>query len=206
MAKSYELLRQAIDGIRNEVEDGANTAARVGGAMLDTLDFAYERAEALDEGLKSRSVDLGTFSSFYLLNQKLDAMNGSDFSVSGRYIGEVATVVNGIKANHFPFTLVISRWGGNYLFQALQINATVESMNNIGDNTIIPAESSGDNLLVRRWSSSKWEPWRRVESDIIEKINVIESSTVWLSESQYKALVENGEVKANVEYNIYEDE
>lgn len=40
MAKSVELIRQAVSGIANEVEEGANTAARVGGALSDVLEYA----------------------------------------------------------------------------------------------------------------------------------------------------------------------
>lgn len=45
MGKSLELIRQAVNGIRNEVEEGANTAARVGGALSDVLEYAAEEAE-----------------------------------------------------------------------------------------------------------------------------------------------------------------
>lgn len=49
MAKSIELIRQAVNGIKNEVEEGANTAARVGGALSDVLEYANAESERAQE-------------------------------------------------------------------------------------------------------------------------------------------------------------
>jgi len=49
MAKSYEELKNEISAITNEVEDGANTANRIGGAMADIADYTKESLEAQEE-------------------------------------------------------------------------------------------------------------------------------------------------------------
>lgn len=55
MAKSYEELKNEISAITNEVEDGANTANRIGGAMADIADFAKESLEAQEERINEET-------------------------------------------------------------------------------------------------------------------------------------------------------
>lgn len=45
MAKSFEELKSLTDQIKNETNDGANTAARVGGAMSDMVDKMQETSD-----------------------------------------------------------------------------------------------------------------------------------------------------------------
>lgn len=55
MAKSYEELKNEISAITNEVEDGANTANRIGGAMADIADFAKESLEEQEERINEET-------------------------------------------------------------------------------------------------------------------------------------------------------
>lgn len=48
MTKNLNLVRQAIEGVRTEVEDMANTAERVGGVISDVLEYAEEQRMEID--------------------------------------------------------------------------------------------------------------------------------------------------------------
>ena len=54
MAKNIELVRQEVAAMRNEVEDFANSAERVGGVVSEVLEYSYgesERAKGVEESL-----------------------------------------------------------------------------------------------------------------------------------------------------------
>ena len=55
MAKSYEELKNEISAITNEVEDGANTANRIGGAMDDIVNYTKESLEAQEERINEET-------------------------------------------------------------------------------------------------------------------------------------------------------
>jgi len=56
MAKSYEEVKDVISVIKNEVEDGRNTAQRVGGAMDDIVEYANESLEAQEQRINEEFV------------------------------------------------------------------------------------------------------------------------------------------------------
>lgn len=55
MAKDIETLKQQALQIKNEVEDGANTADRVGGMFGDMLDYNEEKLTELSSGIRKDS-------------------------------------------------------------------------------------------------------------------------------------------------------
>ena len=56
MAKDIETLKQQALQIKNEVEDGANTADRVGGMFGDMLDYNEEKLTELSSGIGNVSI------------------------------------------------------------------------------------------------------------------------------------------------------
>lgn len=60
MAENLELVRQAIDIIKNETEAGANTAARVGSAMSGILEYSDEQITAEKDTRSKSDTQLST--------------------------------------------------------------------------------------------------------------------------------------------------
>lgn len=61
--KSYSIIKQLLDAIAREVEAGANTAKRVGDALIDMLDFSEERLSPLEKRVTSLENSAGTITS-----------------------------------------------------------------------------------------------------------------------------------------------
>lgn len=57
MAKDFESLKQQALLIKNEVDDGANTAERIGGILEDILDFDNEKLTELSDNVGLYNVD-----------------------------------------------------------------------------------------------------------------------------------------------------
>lgn len=98
MAKSYEELKNEISAITNEVEDGANTANRIGGAMADIADFAKEVTE---QKIKKLVVQETGDGEGVVMSQK---------AVTEK-IGEVKTELT--KITPYGMTIKITFWGSS---------------------------------------------------------------------------------------------
>ena len=95
MAKSYEELKNEISAITNEVEDGANTANRIGGAMADIADFAKESLEAQEERINEET-DIKISGLVVQETGDGEKVVMSQKAVSGKFI-EFESEVNGFK-------------------------------------------------------------------------------------------------------------
>lgn len=84
MAKNLNLVRQEIETIRTEVEDGANTAARIGGAMSGILEYAEEQRVGLKGEVDRLKEDVDG------LSDEIFALSGEVSTVGGNLANEVA--------------------------------------------------------------------------------------------------------------------
>lgn len=107
MAKDIETLKQQALQIKNEVEDGANTADRVGGMFGDMLDYNDEKLTELssktDEKLEGLDKNFG----------KQTSASKHDFSISDEKGANIAVFNNGhVKTKNFDSETTAYKEGG----------------------------------------------------------------------------------------------
>lgn len=107
MAENLNLVRQAIQTIKNEVEDGANTAARVGSAMSSILEYGKEQTDAEIE----RATDAEK-----VLNANAGISSYPTFSTASAYAVGDAVMYEG-KMYEFITAHPAGNWNSSHVVQ-----------------------------------------------------------------------------------------
>lgn len=157
MAENLNLVRQAIQTIKNEVEDGANTAARVGSAMSSILEYGVENYVANGTDV----VNLGKFGSWSVFKAKLDGL-----LTAGRYVG----VYNAGGSYVHNFVLLVGQAGSGVYTQALYGDFSAENMNGG-----VMGATGGAKVIGRVYSGGSWSAW---ESDAENNAGTIEKISI----------------------------
>lgn len=156
-------LKQQATTIRDEQNRSANTAARVGRAMLETVNAIEENSTAIAANTaniathKSDLTDLkafyhgnlGNFASWTEATAALDAMVTAP-SANGQYqirIGSVPFIVN--------FACLST--GSNIYVQSVTGAAAIKS-----DGTIVTTHGKAVNIFSRSYADSAWGAWTRL--------------------------------------------
>lgn len=169
-------LKQQATTIRDEQNRSANTAARVGRAMLETVNAIEENSTAIAANTANIAThksdltdlkafyhgDLGNFASWTEATAALDAMVTAP-SANGQYqirIGLVPFIVN--------FTCIST--GSNIYVQSVTGAAAIKS-----DGTIVTTHGKAVNIFSRSYADSAWGAWTRLAD--VSEVPVVQTNT-----------------------------
>lgn len=169
-------LKQQATTIRDEQERSANTAARVGRAMLETVNAIEENSTAIAANTANIAThksdltdlkafyhgDLGNFASWTEATAALDAMVTAP-SANGQYqirIGSVPFIVN--------FACLST--GSNIYVQSVTGAAAIKS-----DGTIVTTHGKAVNIFSRSYADSAWGEWTRLAA--LSEVPVAQTDT-----------------------------
>lgn len=156
-------LKQQATTIRDERDRSANSATRVGRALLDTVNAIEENATNIDTNkaniASNKSAiaklqafyhgDLGNYYSWTEATARLDLM-ATDSSVNGQYqisVGAIPFIVNFVLLNS----------SAQIFFQSIIGSARIGS-----DGTLTTTHGIAVNIFSRTYASGQWGAWTRL--------------------------------------------
>lgn len=164
--------------------------------LLNRIQGTSEKSNALSDPF----LNLGTFTSLSELKAKLDSL----------YKNEDVGYYRFVLAYEYRFQKIVSelhveKWSSSFVFQSFTSCVLVDSMN---DPTVELVSGGPVHILSRRGFFSEgiisWDKWIDMQDVLANRITAI--TPVVISESEYNALIESGEIDNNTYYDIYEDE
>lgn len=176
-------LKQQATTIRDERERSANTATRVGRALLDTVTAVEENATAIatnkaniatnKANIATATADIAKFKAFYhgdlgnhaswvAAQARLDLM-ATDSSVNGQYqitVGNIPFIVNFALLNNTA----------KIFTQSIIGSAAIQS-----DGTLTTTHGIAVNIFSRTYASGKWGEWTRLAA--LSEVPVAQTDT-----------------------------
>lgn len=191
MAKSYEELKNEISAITNEVEDGANTANRIGGAMADIADFAKEETMELEINTEQKFRDLVVQETGdgegVVMSQKAVSEKFSQYTFiysSGR----IPEITNIGTLNEPIYSVVIVQ--GDYYI----MNNNNFSLETVTVEQEITLEVAPGKALVFDVSTKRFEVYGHTQQNV-NGIHIVLLNNMRLAQGQFEPILLNSVIK-----------